>query len=153
MTARAPLEESTCHAAFAGAVAGGAQLLLHLQGRAPRTLSLGGSIQAAQGSVQGLLSAINNDLSSTISTLKGDEVGDNLFQLRKNRPNLDQRVWPYVDRLVDFGEVVRVLILTPPRTEANFNALVAKANLAGAAVDAALKKLMSDPQVVEEVGL
>lgn len=132
-------------------------LLLYIQGRAPRTLSLGGSIEAAQSNAQALVNAVNNGLQNNglqnIAALKGDELGDNVFYLRKFRPNLDSRVWPYVDRMVDFGVIVRELINNPPKTPANYNALVQKAIKAEAAVNAAHQKLMSDPQVVEELGL
>lgn len=128
-------------------------LLLYLQNRAPRSLSIAGSIQAAQGKAQSILSAIDHDLDSNMNTLKGDEVGGSLNKLRQLRPLLDSRVWPYVDYLVAYGEVVRGSILNPVRSGARYWDLVGKAQRAAGGAKAAYEKLINDPQVREELGL
>ncbi|MDP1591317.1 MAG: S16 family serine protease [Prosthecobacter sp.] len=127
-------------------------LLMHVQGRGPRALSLGGSIDAAQERAAALIQAVDRDINTTLTTLKGDELGDNIFHLRKVRPILDNRVWPYVDRLMDYGEEVRKLIKNPPRGDKLLYEMISKAKMAGTAADQAFKKLMSDPIVIEELG-
>lgn len=128
-------------------------LLLHLQGRAPKVLSIGGSIEAAQGSAQSIVSAIDHDVDTNMSNLKGDELGTSLNKLRRLRPLLDQRVWPYADNLVSFGEVIRGSVLNPVRSGARYLDLVSKANQAAGAAKAAYEKLLGDVQVREELGL
>ncbi|MCX6851765.1 MAG: hypothetical protein NTY98_22925 [Verrucomicrobia bacterium] len=128
-------------------------LLLYLQGRGPRSLSIGGSIEAAQGSADAIVSSIDHDVDSTISSLKGDELGNSLFRLRNLRPRLDARVWPYVDNLMAYGEVIRGALLNPVRSGARYVDLVSKANKAAGAAKAAYDKLINDVQVREELGL
>jgi|GEM_PF-1307260 len=128
-------------------------LLLYLQGRAPRTLSIGGSIEAAQSSADSLVSSIDHDVDSNVSSLKGDEVGNSLNKLRRLRPLLDSRVWPYVDGMVSYGEVIRGALLNPVRSGARYVDLVSKANKAAGATKAAYEKLINDAQVREELGL
>lgn len=128
-------------------------LLLHAQGRSARTLSLGGSIEAAQSSAQALVSSIDNDVDSAMSSLKPDEVGSSLNKLRNLRPILDQRVRAYVDGIVDYGEVIRSAILNPVRSGARYTDLVAKARKAAGSASAAYNSLMNNAQVREELGL
>jgi hypothetical protein len=128
-------------------------LLLHAQGRTARTLSLGGSIEAAQGSAQAIVNSIDNDVTTAMSSLKPDEVGTSLNKLRSLRPMLDQRVWPYVDGVVDYGEVIRSAILNPVRSGARYVDLVSKAKKTAGAATAAFNTLMNNAQVREELGL
>ncbi|MHB1078704.1 MAG: S16 family serine protease [Prosthecobacter sp.] len=128
-------------------------LLLYLQGRGPRTLSIGGSIEAAQNSAQSVVSAIDHDVDANVSSLKGDELGNSLYKLRQVRPLLDARVWPYVDGLVAYGEVIRGALLNPVRSGARYTDLVSKAKKAAGTVKAAYDKLINDSQVREELGL
>ncbi|MDZ4402318.1 S16 family serine protease [Prosthecobacter sp.] len=128
-------------------------LLLYLQGRAPRTLSIGGSIEAAQNSADSIVAAIDHDVDTNMSSLKGDELGSSLNKLRNLRPLLDQRVWPYVDGLISYGEVIRGSVLNPVRSGARYSDLVTKANLAAGSAKAAYTKLLGDVQVREELGL
>jgi hypothetical protein len=128
-------------------------LLLFAQGRSPRSLSIGGSIEAADSTAMGLIKAIENDVEKNVNTLKGDEVGASIFKLRNLRPKLDPRVWPYVDNVVAYGEVIRGPILNPIRSEARFNDVVKKAVQTAKAAKAAFEKLTGDPQVREELGL
>lgn len=128
-------------------------LLLYLQGNAPRSLSIGGSIEAAQTSAQGIITAINRDIDG-ISRLTGDELGGSLNKLRRLRPSLDQRVWPYVDSLMTFAEVIRTSMSNPPtRGSARFNDMVARARSAAGGAKSAYEKLINDPQVREELDL
>lgn len=128
-------------------------LLMYLQGRTPRTLSIGGSIEAAQNSAQAVVSAIDHDVDANVSSLKGDELGNSLNKLRQLRPQLDARVWQYVDGLVSYGEIIRGALLNPVRSDARYADLVSKANKAAGATKAAYEKLINDPQVREELGL
>ncbi len=128
-------------------------LLLFSQGRGPRTLSIGGSIEAADGSATGLIKSIESDIETNVKTLKGDEVGTSINKLRNLRPKLDQRVWPYVDNVIAYGEVIRGSILNPVRSGARFADLVGKARRSAGAAKAAFEKLTGDPQVREELGL
>ena len=128
-------------------------LLLYVQNRTPRTLSIGGSIEAAQSSAESIVSSIDHDVDTNISSLKGDELGGSLYKLRKLRPLLDARVWPYVDNLVDYGEVIRGALLNPVRSGARYADIVGKAGKAAGAAKAAYEKLINDVQVREELGL
>ncbi|MFN7564570.1 MAG: S16 family serine protease [Prosthecobacter sp.] len=128
-------------------------LLLHAQGRAPKVLSIGGSIDAAHTSAQGIIYSIENDVESNVKTLKPDEVGTSLNKLRNLRPILDPRVWPYVDGLLDYGDVVRGAILNPVRSGARYVDLVTKARRAASAAQTAFKSLMGSAAVREELGL
>jgi hypothetical protein len=128
-------------------------LLMYLQGRAPRTLSIGGSIEAAQSSADSIVSSIDHDVDTNISSLKGDQLGNSLNKLRTLRPLLDSRVWPYVDNLVAYGEVIRGALLNPVRSGARYVDLVGKANKAATAAKSAYQKLINDAQVREELGL
>lgn len=128
-------------------------LLLHAQGRSARVLSLGGSIEAAQSSAQAIVNSIENDVATTLSSLKPDEVGTSLNRLRQLRPILDQRVWPYVDGVTDYGEVIRSTILNPVRSGARYSDLVDKARTAARAAAAAYNTLMNKEETQEELGL
>ncbi|WP_395742029.1 S16 family serine protease [Prosthecobacter sp.] len=128
-------------------------LLMYVQGRAPRTLSIGGSIEAAQGSADAIVSSIDHDVDTNVSSLKGDELGTSLNKLRTLRPLLDPRVWPYVDNLTTYGDVIRSALLNPVRSGARYVDLVTKANKAAAGAKAAYQKLINDVQVREELGL
>jgi len=128
-------------------------LLMYLQGRTPRTLSIGGSIEAAQNNAQAVVAAIDHDVDSNVSSLKGDELGNSLNKLRQLRPLLDARVWPYVDGLVAYGEVIRGALLNPVRTGARYTDFVSKAKKTAGATKAAYEKLINDAQVREELGL
>ncbi|TDU81775.1 Lon protease-like protein [Prosthecobacter fusiformis] len=128
-------------------------LLAYGQGRGPTTLSLSGSLEAADTNALGLVNSIQNDFKGTVSTLKQDELGGTLNRLRNLRPRLDQRVWAYVDALVDYGELVRTEVLNPSRTYAKFNELAYRARQAAALVVSSKKALMTDPGVREDLGL
>lgn len=128
-------------------------LLLFAQGRGPRSLSIGGSIEAADSSAIGLIQSISNDVEKSVNTLKGDEVGTGINKLKNLRPKLDPRVWPYVDNVITYGEVIRSSILNPVRSGARYVDLVTKARQAAQAAKAAFEKITGDPQVREELGL
>lgn len=128
-------------------------LLMYLQGNTPRSLSIGGSIEAAQTGAQFIITAINHDLEG-ISNLNGDELGSSLNKLRRLRPMLDPRVWPYADQLITFGDVIRTSMSNPPtRGSARYTDMVSRARGAAGGAKSAYEKLMNDPQVREELDL
>ncbi len=128
-------------------------LMLYLQGNTPRSLSLSGSIEAAQTSAQFIITSINHDISG-ISTLNGDELGSSLSKLRRMRPLLDPRVWPYADSLITFAEVIRTSISNPPtRGSARYTDMVSRARGAATSAKSNYEKLINDPLVREELGL
>lgn len=128
-------------------------LLMFAQGRQPATLSIGGSIEAADASAIALVNALKNDFKGNVNMLAQDELGGAMNRLRNLRPKLDRRVWPYVDSLVDYGEIVRGEILNPSRTALRFNQMAARARQAGDVVAGSKKALLADPQVIEDLGL
>lgn len=128
-------------------------LLLYAQGRSSRSLTIGGSIEAAQSSAQAIVNSIDADVDASVKTLKPDELGTSLNKLRNLRPMLDRRVWPYVDGLVAYGEVIRGAIMNPIRSGARYVDVLSKARNAASSVQSAFKSLMSDPAVREEMGL
>lgn len=127
-------------------------LLLYSQGRGPTKLTLAGSLQAADSDAQALVAAISRDFSNASKTLGADELGGNLNRLRNLRPLLDQRVWPYVDALVDFGAAVRGALLNPPKTVSRINEINNEIRRAGSSAIAAKEKLLTEPMVREEMG-
>ncbi|MCW0217161.1 MAG: hypothetical protein OJI67_02455 [Prosthecobacter sp.] len=128
-------------------------LLLFSQGRMPTSLSLSGSIEAADNNALGLVSSIKNDFKGTVSSLQRDELGSSLNRLRNLRPRLDQRTWPYIDGLVRYGEIVREEVLHPSLNYNHFKEMASRANQAANAAIAAKDKLLADPKVLEELGL
>lgn len=127
-------------------------LLLYAQGRMPASLSLSGSIQESDASGQALLHAIKQDVNS-VQTLRLDDVGGAINRLRNLRPKLDKRVWPYLDALVNYGEILRGVILNPIRSGARADDFRSKASAAAQNIQSAKQSLLADPRVVEELGL
>lgn len=127
-------------------------LLGYAQGRVARTLSLGGSIEAAQNSAQAILYAVKNDVANVVDKLKPDEVGNALSKLRSLRPSMDQRVWPFVDGVMDLGEVLRGAILSPVRSGARYQDLMRKVEKSAASAESAMSLLMNSAEVREELG-
>jgi len=129
-------------------------LLMYAQGRVPTKLSLAGSIEAADAGAMGLSSSTKNDFSGkTALSFQPDELGGSINRLKNLRPRLDPRVWPYVDSLVSCGEIIRGELLNPSRTQNKFNEMLGRARQAGRSADAAKSKLLSDPEVIEDLGL
>jgi hypothetical protein len=128
-------------------------LLAYAQKRAPDTLSLAGSVEFAESNALGLLNSMGNAMEGRLDTLKPDELGADLNRLRRLRSQLDARVRPFVDALIDYGESVRTMVLNPARTAAKFYDLLEKVQMAGNNVYAIKKKLWSDPQVIKELDL
>lgn len=127
-------------------------LLLYAQGRLPSSLSLSGSIQETDSSGQALIHAIKQDFNS-VSNLRPDDVGGAINRLRNLRPRLDKRVWPYLDSLVNYGEILRGVILNPIRSNARADDFRSKVKAAVSNIQSSKQALLADPQVVEELGL
>ncbi len=129
-------------------------LLLFSQRRSPAMLSLGGSIEAATNSAQAIMTSINLDAGTRgTSTLKPDELGGTIYKLQNLRPRTDKRVWPFLDALVDYAEVVRGALLNPIKTGARLQDFQQKAGQTATAVRSAHESLMTDPGVRESLGL
>lgn len=129
-------------------------LLAYAQGGYPSALTISGSIEEADSNGMSLLNSIKNDFSSTVSNLQPDELGGTLNRLRNLRPRLDRRVWPYIDAMVDYGEVVRNELLKPTHSSpAKFNEFLAKVRRAASAIGTTKQSLLANPQVQEELGL
>jgi hypothetical protein len=129
-------------------------LLQHAQGRAVKTLSLAGSVQAVDSGGQGLLQSVKNDEGRGGGLgIQEDEIRTTLNSLRNMRPKVDIRVWPYLDALLRLGEVVRAQVLNPARSGAGLEAFLRNAKETGSSVQTAKSSLLSDPQVVEELRL
>lgn len=129
-------------------------LLLHAQGRAPTTLSINASMEAADLAAVKLLLAAKRD-ATYISSLHGDELGPAVTKLRQLRPMLDPRLWPYVDAAVTFGELGREVNreaktgLTASKISGRFKDLVGRMDNAKEGMLQALEKLRLDPEVTE----
>jgi hypothetical protein len=129
-------------------------LLQHAQGRAVKTLSLAGSVQAVDSGGQGLLQSVKNDEGRGGGLgIQEDEIRTTLNSLRNMRPKVDIRVWPYLDALLRLGEFVRAQVLNPARSGAGLEAFLRNAKETGSSVQTAKSSLLSDPQVVEELRL
>lgn len=128
-------------------------LLMFAEGRLPKQLTLGGSLEAAQNRAEGLVNAINNDASGGIDALQGDEVGAMISRLSKLRPIMDTRIHPYADAVVDYGRVVREALLNPIKSGSRYEAFIRDLNLKASAAKAAHDRIVSDPAIREELGL
>lgn len=128
-------------------------LLQYAQGQAPKVLTLGGSLDAADSYCQAIVDAIRKDAAFSINTLKPDLVGNSINKLRNLRPIMDPRSWPYVDQIITFGDVLRGAILNPVRSGARYRDIVDKVSQAARAANAAFNLLMGDAKVREELGL
>lgn len=128
-------------------------LLLYAQGRAPNVLTLGGSIEATDNSGAALVNALKQ-LDQPADSLKPDELGTSLTRLRNLRPKVDRRVWPYLDSLVNFGDLVRASVLTPSITAGSRrNEFFQKLRQTAKSVNNSKSALLADPQIREELGL
>ncbi len=96
---------------------------------------------------------MNDEAVNPGGSLKEDELRSTVTVLRNLRPKLDSRVWSYVDALVTIGETARAQALNPSRSGAGLNEFLQKMNRSGAALREAKQSLMSDPQVIEDLGL
>lgn len=128
-------------------------LLMFAQGRAPAAVSLAGSLEATDQNAQALVAALQRDFKSAVGSLRQDELGGSLNRLRNLRPRFDQRVWGYLDSLVDYGEIVRGVIVNPVRSAARAQEFRQRADTAAERVLAAKQALLAVPEVREELGL
>lgn len=128
-------------------------LLMFAQGRPPASVSLAGSLEATDQNAQALVAALRRDFKSVVGSLRQDELGGSLNRLRNLRPRFDQRVWGYLDCLVDYGEIVRGVILNPVRSSARAQEFRQRADAAAERVLAAKQALLAVPEVREELGL
>ncbi len=129
-------------------------LLAYAQGQGAKSLSLGGSILAVDSSGQALLQAVRSDEDRGGGlAIQEDEVRTTINNLRNLRPKLDDRVWPYVDGMLKFAEVIRAQTTNPARSGAGLQNFIRNANSQGNAMNKAKQALMNNPQVVEELGL
>lgn len=128
-------------------------LLAYAQNRIPPTLSLSGSLTAAEVHTNGVFSSMANDFNGKVDSFKQDELGSMVFRLRSLRPKLDARVRPYVDALVELGEIVREEVINPARTQAKFADMISRAKRAANSVDSIKSSILADPTVIEELGL
>lgn len=127
-------------------------LLAYAQGRLPAALSLSGSIEQTDASGMAILQAIQKDLNAS-SSLKPDDVGGAINRLRNLRPRTDRRVWPYLDSLVSYGEILRGAIVNPIRSGARAQEVSQRIDGAVDRIHSTKQALFADPQVIEELGL
>lgn len=127
-------------------------LLVYAQGRLPAALSLSGSIEQTDASGMAILQAIQKDLNAS-SSLRPDDVGGAINRLRNLRPRTDRRVWPYLDSLVSYGEILRGAIVNPIRSGARAQEVSQRIDGAVDRINSTKQALFADPQVIEELGL
>lgn len=127
-------------------------LLAYAQGRLPVALSLSGSIEQTDVSGMAILQAIQKDLNAS-SSLRPDDVGGAINRLRNLRPRTDRRVWPYLDSLVSYGEILRGAIVNPIRSGARAQEVSQRIDSAVDRINSSKQALFADPQVIEELGL
>lgn len=127
-------------------------LLAYAQGRLPAALSLSGSIEQTDVSGMAILQAIQKDLNAS-SSLRPDDVGGAINRLRNLRPRTDRRVWPYLDALVSYGEILRGAIVNPIRSGARAQEVSQRIDGAVDRIHSSKQALFADPQVIEELGL
>lgn len=93
-------------------------LLLQAIGKAPKSLTLQGSLaaidQAALPLIQGLR---NEDFRTGGNAFDSDEFADAMTNLRRVRPKLDQRAWRAADTISEFASLFRTLKNNPPNSQ------------------------------------
>lgn len=119
----------------------------------PTTLSIGGSLDAANLHTAELMSTLTTDIKGRIASTNKEQLGDMIFHLRKIRPQMDIRVRPYVDAMVNFGEIIRGEMISPSRTADKYNDMLDRARRAGNEANSIYSGLMADPSVKEDLGL
>ncbi|MEM1296765.1 MAG: S16 family serine protease, partial [Verrucomicrobiota bacterium] len=93
-------------------------LLLSAMGRAPRQLSLRGSLTALDRAALPLIQGLDNDgFRGATSALETDEFATASSQLKRLRPTLDARAWGAADAIAEFSELFRVLRNSPPKSD------------------------------------
>jgi hypothetical protein len=126
-------------------------LLLYAQGRAPATLTIVGSINAADVASESLLAALRSSAAGAVDNMRPDDLGGCLNQLRNLRPKADTRVWPYIDALINFGALIREAMRNPSIREGGRAAeFMGKVTQLGKAIDSAIETLNADPSVRED---
>ncbi len=128
-----------------------ARLLLDkATGRAPRTLSLGGSLESIEKSTASLLEAARVG-GARRGPLAPDDLATALGELRRVRGMLDRRTWKYADSIQDFGTLVRDFQNAPPRgANAQRKKLIAIQE-AAEHIDAEVRKIRNNKEMMEEL--
>lgn len=123
-------------------------LLLQGTGKAPKTLSLRGSLEYIDKSTGTLLSNIKTPRPEGVDA---DLLGKALSELVRIRTKLDTRTLSYADTLSEFGTMLRNLKNNPPKGPTEGLKALGKLREAGGRVDAAVAKLRGDKTLMEEL--
>jgi hypothetical protein len=90
-------------------------LLLEAIGRAPKALTLQGSITAIDRAALPLIQGLENlNFKQGGSALDSDQFADAMTNLRRIRPRLDRRAWETADAIMDFAAAFKTLKNNPP---------------------------------------
>lgn len=126
-------------------------LLMFATGKVPVTLSLAGSLDGVDNAASDLIQSIKSNRGQNANALRKDVVGSSITRLQNLRAKCDPRVRAYADAIVRFGSAVKEVQDRPPTSSARASDLVRAINSAADAADTEMKRLMSDPQVIEEL--
>lgn len=118
---------------------------------APVRFTLRGSIESIDQIGANLISAIKAREATAMTKIGGDQVGDSVFKLKRIRTRMDSRVLPTLDALTRFGEALRVIKNSPPRTQVKAQEVYTNLVAAAKEADRQYDLLMKDREVVEEL--
>ena len=128
-----------------------AKLLLDsATGRAPRSLSLLGSLENIERSAASLLEAARGGKSGR-DTLAPDELAGGITELKRVRMKLDRRTWPYADSIHDFGHLVREYQNAPPRGVPMMRKKIEEIRDSADRIEAEVRKIRNDKAMMEEL--
>lgn len=126
-------------------------LMLYGQDRAPKTLSLAGSLGYLERTAAVLIDAARSGRFTSDSNLEPDRIGDAVSEMRSIRRSLDHRIWPYADALEGFGTLLRKLVNSPPSSAAAKNKLAEEIVAAARRIDHEVQQLRRNREIVEEL--
>ncbi|MEC7857546.1 MAG: hypothetical protein VYA96_07355, partial [Verrucomicrobiota bacterium] len=119
-------------------------------GRAPKTLSLQGSLEKTENSASTLLQAARSS-SDPSDALATDDLAKAISELKRIRLKLDKRVWSYADSIQDFGKLVREFKTSPPRGNSSKRKKLTEIQIAAEKIEKEVMKIRNSKEIMEEL--
>jgi len=119
-------------------------------GRAPKTLSLHGSLEKTENSASTLLQAARSS-SDPSDALATDDLAKAISELKRIRLKLDKRVWSYADSIQDFGKLVREFKTSPPRGNSSKRKKLTEIQIAAEKIEKEVMKIRNSKEIMEEL--
>ena len=119
-------------------------------GKAPRTLSLMGSLEKTENFASTLIEAARSGTDPEDS-LADDDLGIVISDLKRVRLKLDKRVWSYADSIQDFGKLVREFKVSPPKSNVSKKKKLTDIQIAAEKIEREVKKIRNNKEMMEEL--